>query len=229
VRHIKIYTLSMGLGALSAVSLGGVSTGFVAGCARTCSDEYVECTSKPGLRYVECGGARWEFNDGRGFDSEGRALDYCYCGEGMVECIDNTFVSMCNTTPLDGNSIIVYDNNTSADLAPAIADCLGRPSCTLETAGCTHNGWYLDCGPGTYVTSYGEKTSQSAALESCAGGNGGHCVDAVEDCQELASCAASVACYDDYYDDGCQSFVSCYKNDDAASCLADAACKWETY
>ena len=228
MRHIKIYTLSMGLGALSAVSLGGVGTGVVAGCARTCSSEFVECTSKPGLRYVDCDGARWEFNDGRGFDSLGRALDYCYCGEGMVECIDNTFVSMCNTTPLDGEAIIVYDNNTSAELTVGLADCLGRPSCSLETAGCTNNGWYLDCGPGTYVTSYGEKTSQSDALESCAIGSG-RCVETIEDCQELSNCAVSVACYDDYYADGCQSFVSCYKNDDAASCLADVACTWEAY
>jgi hypothetical protein len=228
VRHIKIYTLSMGLGALSAVSLGSAGTGVVAGCAHTCSSEFVECTSKPGLRYVDCDGARWEFNDGRGFDSLGRALDYCYCGEGMLECVDDTFVSMCNTTPLDGNAIIVYDNNTSADLEVGVADCVGRPSCTLQTSGCTNNGWYLNCGAGTYITADGQQTTQSVALESCAVGYGS-CKEAIDDCQSLADCAASVACYDSYYADGCQSFVSCYRNDDAASCIADPACMWEVY
>lgn len=226
MRHIKIHTLSMGLGALSAVSLGPVGTGVVAGCAYTCSSEFVECTSRPGLRYVDCGGARWEFNDGRGFDSLGQALDYCYCGEGMVECTDDTVVSMCNTTPVDGKAIVVYDDDSSADLTVGVADCLGRPSCTLLTAGCSNQGWYLACGGGVFIGSDGQPKSQSEALASCAIGDG-DCVDAIDDCQYLASCAGSAACYDSYYEDGCSSYVACYNNDDAASCIADPACMWK--
>ena len=228
MRHLKIYTLSLGLGALSAVSLGSAGTSAVVGCAYKCSSEFVECTSKPGLRYVDCDGARWEFNDGRGFDSFDQAFDYCYCSETMVECIDDTFVSMCNTTPLDGDATVVYADETSADLKVGMAECLGRQTCALQTTGCSHQGWYLACDGGAIYSADGQFKTQSEALEGCAVGNG-HCVDAIDSCQELADCSKSVACFDDYYGDYCASSVYCSGHGDAASCITDPACMWEVY
>ena len=228
VRPFTKYTLSLGLGALSALSVG--PAGGVAGCAYTCG-EYVECTSRPGLRYVECGGARWEFNDGLGFDSRGLALDYCYCGEGQIECEDGRRVSLCNTVPLDGEAIVAYDGGTSAELQNGAAACLDRPSCNLKTAGCSPNSWYLACS-GVYVGSDAQlKSSEAQAIESCNLSGPGVCTkrDAIEDCTELASCPASVACYDDYYENGCSSYPICSRNEDAATCSADPACAWEVY
>lgn len=227
MRHVRIYSLSLLLGGLGSLSGGTVAA--VAGCALECGD-YVDCTSRPGLRYVDCGGRQYEFNDGRSFESKGAALDYCYCGEELLEC-DVAGVFMCNSTPLNGKAIVVYDNNTTDPLEDGVALCRGYDSCEIETSGCAYEGWYMRCIDGAqivYVTAQAKVTvSIKEAQDSCSvDGATFRCAEAVDDCSELEDCSVSVACRD-IVDGLCSSSILCGLNDDEQACSADPACKWE--
>lgn len=232
MRTINLLSLlaGLGLGALSAAAPG---------CTPDCSgvDEYTECTSRSGLRYVDCGSS-YEFNDGAHFSGGGAASDYCYCGLAQIECEDGRLASLCNFTPLDGSQALVYDDNTGTSLENGVAKCLGYDTCSLITAGCSFNGWYLRCetGSGTrYVQSNGETTTlQANALLGCnptdadGAAKSGRCEDAVDKCSALADCSMSAACYDDLFP--CEeNYPSCYDYDDPGSCGVDPACKWEVY
>lgn len=167
MRQVK-WLLLLGLG------LGGLSAAGPQGCASTCPDildeAFTECSSRPGLRYTECSES-YEFNDGAHFNDLGRTLDYCYCGEGRITCDDGRTASLCNTTRLDGTAALIYDDDGSAaNLENGVEACLGYPSCTLLTSGCSFGGWYMQCtGKSTaYVISTGEvKASVSDALLAC--------------------------------------------------------------
>lgn len=230
MRHVKVYSLSLGLGALSAFSVGSVaSVAAVSGCALTCDEVYVDCTAKPGLRYVTCGDSHFEFNDGANFDSKGLALDYCYCSTELLLC-DYAGVTLCNTTPLEGGgAVVVYDNNTTGPLEKGAAACRAWDSCTMVTAGCSNLGWYLRCtdeGEQYYVTSNAEvKTSEQDARTTCIATGEGSCQDAVERCSEI-DCYSSVACYSEVLEN-CNTYPLCSDNRDALACTADPACKWE--
>lgn len=232
LRTINLLSLlaGLGLGALSAASPG---------CAPDCSDvgEYTECTSRSGLRYVDCGSS-YEFNDGAHFSGAGAASDYCYCGLAQIECKDGRLASLCNFTPLDGSQALVYDDNTGTSLENGVAKCLGYDACGLITAGCSFGGWYLRCegNSGTrYVQSNGEVTvALGAAIQGCnpTDDNGeaksGHCEDAVDKCSELPNCNLSASCTDDTFP--CQeNYPGCYEYDSPATCGIDPACKWEVY
>ncbi len=240
MRHVKIYSLSLGLGLLSA-SAGTVATvaggaltvaggALVSGCALSCEETYVDCTSKAGLRYVTCGDSHYEFNDGANFDSRGLALDYCYCSTELLLC-DYGGVTLCNTTSLpDGGASVIYDNNTSDPLEKGAAACRGWDKCTLVTAGCSNLGWYLSCiddGETYYVTSNAQVVNREQdARTACIATGEGTCREAVEDCSEVDDCSRSVACYSAVLDD-CRTYPLCSDNKDALTCTADPACKWE--
>ena len=247
MRYLNLLTLLAGLGL-------GALTAATPGCGQDCSGvtDYVACTSTPGLRYAECPDT-WEFNDGSHYSTLGRASDYCYCGSELIECKDGRMASLCNFTPLDGTTALVYDDNTGASLEKGTAACLGFDSCTLETSFCTYNGWYLRCvgAEGTrFVTSSGKvKTLESTAIAGCnpGGVKSGDssdssdpttlttanppsyaCVPRVSYCSELDDCAASDACYDasDFY--YCADTVRCDVHTNEPGCTADLACQWGT-
>ena len=233
MRTINLLSLlaGLGLGALSAATPG---------CAPDCSDveEYTECTSRSGLRYVDCG-ASYEFNDGSHYSSAGAASDYCYCGATQIECKDGRLASLCNFTPLDGSVALVYDDNTGVTLEKGVASCLDYDTCSLITSGCSYGGWYLRCQTDTgtrYVQANGEVTSVlGTAVVACnptdesGQAKAGHCEKAVESCSALANCNLSVACTSGISSCEDEGSPSCYYNDDAASCGVDPACKWEVY
>ena len=232
MRKVNWLLLSVGLG------LGAAFASVPMGCAPDCGipleDNYVECTSRPGLRYTQCD-ASYEFNDGTHFRSVGAALDHCYCGEGRVTCEDGRTASLCNTTPLDGLTALYYDEDGSSDeLARGLAKCLELPSCQLVTSYCSFNGWYAQCGS-QYVTASGEIVDTlAAAITACnpgpsedTSGASGHCTNKVEDCSELANCNTSLACASDI--GGCNTYPYCSDHDELVSCAQDMACMWETY
>jgi hypothetical protein len=232
VRKVNWLLLSAGLG------LGGALASIPMGCAIDCGipleDDYVECTSRPGLRYTQCGPS-YEFNDGTHFRSLGSALDHCYCGEGRITCEDGRTASLCNTSPLDGLTALYFDDDGSSDeLAGGLEKCLEVPNCALVTSYCSFNGWFAQCGS-RYVTSTGEIVeSLSAAITACNPGPSedtsatvGSCVKKVEECSDLANCTSSQACINDF--GGCNTFPACYDHDELVSCAQDVACMWETY
>ncbi len=230
VRKVNWLLLSLGMG------LGAASASVPMGCAPDCGtpleEDFVECTSRPGLRYTQCGPS-YEFNDGSHFRSVGSALDHCYCGQGRVTCEDGRVASLCNTTPLDGLTALYYDDDGSAkELTSGLEECLEVKKCELVTSYCSFNGWFAQCGA-RYVTSGGEILNNlTDAIKSCNPGSDqdtgevpGSCGERVETCDDLADCTASAACDDDFL--GCKTYPSCYDYDDVVSCSQDVACQWE--
>lgn len=220
----------LGLGVISAAA-----TGCAPECPGVTEDAYSECTSRAGLRYTVCGSDNYEFNDGSHYGDAGLASDYCYCGDAQLQCTDGRRASLCNFDPLDGTTALVYDDGSRAALDKGTAACLGFDDCTLETQNCSFNGWYLRCAGGDvrYVASTTQiSIDEVDAVFACnprveRSLPGGHCEDAIADCDVLSDCDASAACRGE--GSSCASVVRCADHDDLTSCAADPACKWELY
>jgi hypothetical protein len=233
VRLARFLPIALCIGALPALLAAPVG-----GCAYGC-DAFLECTARPGLRYVACDDDRHEFNDGTSQQDRDAALDYCFCSKDLLECVDGPSLSLCNLKPFDGREVTVDPGGNLAYLPDSVRDCLQYETCTIETMDCKFNGWYLRCDTGgggmRYVTA-GAKvvTLEAEALQSCKlpggddPGGDGYCTEAIDDCAELAVCSASVACYSDILLE-CRSSPLCSFNDDLNSCAADPACEWMTY
>lgn len=225
-------TRSLFLTLFTAVAAGALTTPS-GGCGGPC-DEYVECTTRPGLRYVQCSDERHEFNDGMTLEDANAAANYCYCSTAFVACHDGSELALCNFTGSDTGlgTIAVDKSGTSVDLASGVASCIGQSACSIETESCDFGGWYLDCGS-RYVTADARVVnSEISALGSClmsgtVDDDNGACVEAVS-CSSLSSCEASTACWDDYNYE-CGTIALCSRNDGASACVADPACKWSPY
>lgn len=219
MRIAKLFTsLAAGV-ALSAVL--PLSSGGCDGC-----DDYLECTSRPGLRYVACGKKQHEFNDGTSLESEVVARDYCFCGA-LIDCVGGSNLYLCNYMTEDGTVSAYPPNNVELEMTSAVAGCLEYDGCAIENARCNFGGWYLNCGRKNgdrlYITSKGQLyTREADAVETCValGDETFRCDEAIGDCSELDDCSDSVACRD-----FCGS-PSCYMNKTSTACIADPACRW---
>ncbi|MCA9715907.1 MAG: hypothetical protein KC468_14615 [Myxococcales bacterium] len=220
------------LGVLSALALPS-------GCGGTCG-EYVDCPSRPGLRYVDCGD-RFEFNDSTTKSTEKDAVDYCYCNIKPLECANGREANFCNTATLDGDPLIWIGSDDGVDLAEGAAECLDYSGgCRISVDGCNYLGWYLACadeGSGRYVGADGTLyDSSKAAISSCYveppfGEEGflsferAACEVAIDDCDAIA-CESSDACVDDARGE-CRDAPACWRHEDEMSCTRDEACRWE--
>ena len=217
--RLKLFSLLFGVGLVSA--LVPVLTG---GC--THCDEFLECTTKPGLRYVECGSKQHEFNDGISLDDEDSAWDYCFCNRSRLLCENGTSLRMCNYMTYDGSTAAQFNDGTYAELTSAVAGCLEYDGCAIATDRCNFGGWYLSCARGDeriYITGEGAifKDEKNAVDTCVARGSGGFsCEPIIDDCEDLDSCASSKAC-----SEFCSS-PACFNNKNAAACIADPACRW---
>lgn len=216
---------------LTSLAVGAALSAAIPLSSGGCSscDEFLECTSRPGLRYVACGKKQHEFNDGESFDDETAAWDYCFCGA-LVDCEDGSNLYLCNQMTYDGTAVAYPPNNVQLELTGAVAACIEYDGCAIETRRCNFGGWYLSCGRDNgdrvYVSSKGQLfSSESAAVDTCVArgqlDDYFSCKDAIDDCMELDVCAVSVACNED-----CDGTPRCYNNDTPSSCIADPACRW---
>ena len=223
-------------GALVGVVAGSLP---VPGCAVVCED-YVECSARAGLRWVQCGDDHHEFNDGTSMTSEAAAREYCECSAVAVACDDGGTATFCS-----GGSAyaIVGPERSRRDLDEAAAECKGFDACEVVTTGCSAPLWYLECdddGTETFIDVTGTVTTRASALAACAvqspasdtmadEGNDtaieeiGYCTELFE-CEELGDCWDSPACTDDY--GGCWTFPTCYDYELAVDCDDDPACIW---
>jgi hypothetical protein len=221
VRTAKLLT-SLAVGAALSAALP-LSSGGCDGC-----DEFLECTSRPGLRYVACGKKQHEFNDGTSFESETPARDHCYCGA-LIDCVDGSNLYLCNFMTLDGTVVAYPPNNVELEMTTAVAGCLEYDGCAVENARCNFGGWYLNCGrkdgDRVYVTSGGQiYKSEVDAVETCVAlgtpDQSFRCTSIIENCSELEDCSDSVAC-----GEFCSTPI-CSFNENWGACIADPACKW---
>ncbi|MDC0720591.1 hypothetical protein [Nannocystis bainbridge] len=217
--RLKIFSLFFGVGLVSALA-----PMLVGGCTQC--EEFRECTTKPGLRYVECGNTQHEFNDGVSVEDEDIAWDYCYCNSSRLQCENGSSLRMCNYMTVDGSTAAQYNDGTVAELTTAVAGCLEYTGCAIETARCNYGSWYLNCSRGeerAFVSGAGAVfKDEKNAVDTCvARGPGGFlCTPIISDCEDLDSCASSKAC-----SEFC-SKPACFNNKNAASCIADPACRW---
>lgn len=217
--RVKLLSLFLGAGSLAALV-----PALLGGCLQC--DEYLECTAKPGLRYVACGDKQHEFNDGASLDDEDAAWDYCFCGAASLACKGGASLRMCNYMTYDGTIVAYFNEGTSAELTTAVSACLGYDGCFVETTRCNFGGWYLNCAKGEerrYVSGSGAIfQDETNAVDTCvARGHGGfRCEPIIDDCDDLDSCALSNAC-----SEFCSS-PACFNNKSAASCIKDPACRW---
>lgn len=217
--RLKLLSLLLGVGLLSALA-----PLLTAGCTQC--DEFLECTTKPGLRYSACGDKQHEFNDGVSLEDADSAWDYCFCNENRLQCENGTSLRMCNYMTYDGSIVALYNEGTVAEMTTAVASCLEYTGCAIETARCNYGGWYLNCSRGderVYVNGTGAIfKDEKNAVDSCvARGKGGFtCQPIIDDCEDLDSCATSKACAE-----FC-SLPACFNNKKAADCIADPACRW---
>lgn len=217
--RLKLFSLLFGVGLLSALA-----PLLTAGCIQC--DEFLECTTKPGLRYSACGAKQHEFNDGASFDDEDTAWDYCFCNANRLPCENGTSLRMCNYMTYDGSIVALYNDSTIAELTSSVAACLEYDGCAVETARCNFGGWYLNCARGderVYVSGAGSTfKDEKNAVDTCVerGQGGFSCQPIIDDCEDLDSCALSKACAE-----FC-SAPDCRNNKKAADCIADPACRW---
>lgn len=217
--RLKLFSLFLGVGLASALApmLAG-------GCIQC--DEFLECTTKPGLRYVACGGSQHEFNDGVSLDEEDSAWDYCFCNVNRLSCENGSSLRMCNYMTYDGTISALFNDGTIAELTTGVAGCLEYDGCAIATERCNYGGWYLTCARGDerfYVSGAGAifKDEKNAVDTCVARGPGGFkCEPIISDCEDLDSCASSKACAE-----FC-SAPACFNNKKASDCIADPACRW---
>ncbi len=239
-------TLYQHLRSAAAVGLAGalgitLALALPSGCGSSCGD-FVDCPSRAGLRYVRCGGDRYEFNDGATKSTEKDAIDYCYCNLVPIECTNGDDATMCNTGTLDGDPQVWVGSDDGEDLEEGVADCLGYSGCRITSTGCTFLGWYLECedaGEQRYVGADGTVySSSSSVIATCdvepgAGDSldldpsgSGFCNEAIDSCALLSSCVASEACWSEALDE-CRDTPFCGTYGDESSCEGDLACRWE--
>jgi len=226
--------------------VAGMLVGVVAGslpapgCAVVC-EEYVECSARAGLRYVQCGEEHHEFNDGTSLTSAAAAGEYCYCSAVDVPCDDGGTATFCNGSHAGGSAYaIVGPEKSLRELDEAAAECKGFDSCEVVTTGCTAPLWYLECDDGGTSKFIGltgtETTSRASALATCVGTessgdsttdeDNGYCTELLA-CDELEDCYDSNACIDDW--GGCWTYPQCSAYDSESECDSDPACTWDAY
>lgn len=215
--RLKLFSLFLGVGLLSALA-----PVLVGGCTQC--DEFLECTTKPGLRYVACGDKQHEFNDGVSVDDEDTAWNYCFCNRSQLQCKNGSSLMMCNYMTYDGTTAALFNDGTAAELTSAVAACLGYVGCAIETRRCNYGGWYLNCARGDeriYVSGLGATFKNEAnAVDTCVARTAGTCEPIISDCEDLDSCALSEAC-----SEYC-SKPACFNNKNAGDCVKDPACRW---